>query len=915
MRLLIVVYGLFLVVGCTPGPFIKSNKLPLSITAPAGNRYCKLEPTGTTILPNGRLIRPMGTTYRIAPHPYGLALSKDGSVAVTANSGNRPFSITIIHRPFSEQPEIRQVPEGAQNNSNVLEDVFMGLAITADNKSVWVSGGISNKIYLFDLQSGSKIDSVPCQQPDNPDGYLGDLCLNADESRLYVCDQSNFEVLTIDTKQKKVLYRTKVGRYPFGLSLSPSEDRLYVANVGMFEYSPLQPKGALDYTKAPDFAPIRFGSDSMQYGYETESYIVPALGDPNAPESFSVWALDLKLDQPKVIHKIKTGFLVGEKIDGIPAVGGSSPNSIVSTDEFVYVTNGNNDCVSVINARKGRVEKQLFLHPLPTLKNKRGVIPFGITISPDKNKLYVAASGINAIATIDLKKHKVTGYLPVGWFPSKLAVSPDGKQVIVANAKGFGSGPNGGFTFKEGPEGTYIGHLMKGSITVLNLPNKLELSQRTTQVLENNFKVEDKKKEQLHPILNENGPIKHIVFISKENRTYDEVFGQVIMGKGDSSLARYGMHRTFSNQNGSKKVENAHVMPNHLALASQFTISDNFYVDSDHSADGHRWLACNYPNQWLETSVASDYGGHRSTRMGGKAKGQYAWTGGAGAIFPEDYNEAGALWDHLERNKIDFFNFGFGTEMGSNLSDSTMKYTGQKVLVNFPIPGPLYHRSSRKYATYNMAIPDQFRADMFMEEFTEKWLSGQARMPSILTIMLPQDHGAGERPEAGYPFRESYMADNDLALGRVIEFLSHTPYWKEMAIVVTEDDAQDGQDHVDAHRSILMIISPWAKKGYVTHDHTSFGSIFKTFWNILGIPSLNQYDSAATDFRDAFSDKPDFTPYNALSPDPRVLNPSQLLSPFDKNFDWKSVLESPELDKVEDFINQKKLQQNNHSPK
>jgi hypothetical protein len=160
-----------------------------------------------------------------------------------------------------------------------------------------------------------------------------------------------------------------------------------------------------------------------------------------------------------------------------------------------------------------------------------------------------------------------------------------------------------------------------------------------------------------------------------------------------------------------------------------------------------------------------------------------------------------------------------------------------------------------------MAIPDQFRADMFIDEFKEKWLSGGEKMPQMLTILLPNDHGAGERPEAGYPFRESYMADNDLALGRIVEFLSQTPYWKEMAIVVTEDDAQDGRDHVDAHRSLLQVYSPYARRNHVSHTHYSFGSIFKTFWNILGTPYLNQYDAAAADLSDFFTNQPDFTPY------------------------------------------------------
>jgi hypothetical protein len=205
-----------------------------------------------------------------------------------------------------------------------------------------------------------------------------------------------------------------------------------------------------------------------------------------------------------------------------------------------------------------------------------------------------------------------------------------------------------------------------------------------------------------------------------------------------------------------------------------------------------------------------------------------------------------------------------------------------------------------------MAIPDQFRIDMFVKEFNEKWMSGEDPMPALITVIIPNDHGAGDRPEAGFPYRESYMADNDLAVGRIVEFLSHTPYWENMMIVITEDDAQNGVDHIDAHRSLLMVISPYVKRDYVSHKHYSFGSLFKTFWNILGLPYLNQYDAGATDLADFFTDHPDFTPYSALNVDERIFKPQEALDPFDEDFDWTAVEESPELDNVDDMLNESK---------
>ncbi|NUO00243.1 MAG: bifunctional YncE family protein/alkaline phosphatase family protein [Saprospiraceae bacterium] len=905
--------GLFLFIQACSTPQITGSWL---IEPPAGDRYCQIDVDGATIIPNGRMVMPMGQTVRIAPHPFGLALSPDGSVAVTANSGNRPFSITILENPASGRPNIRQVPKGALSDKNLLEDVFMGLAVTPDNQRVWVAGGQANKLFLFDLKTGAKLDSIVCAQPTHADGYIGDLVLSRDGNTLYACDQSNFRLIIADTRSRKVLHYVPVGRYPFGVTLSPDEKTVYVANVGMFEYQLIRHADtSLHQQTAIDFSASAFNSKEMRQGYQEGEAVVPGLGDPNAPESFSVWAVDVSATGPKVIHRIKTGFLVGEKIEGIPAVGGSGPNSLVATDQYVFVTNGNNDCISVIEPARGRVVKNIFLKPLLQLNRFRGVIPFGMALSPDKKRLYVAESGLNAIAVVDVPTLEVVGHLPVGWFPSKVAVSPDGKKLYVANAKGYGSGPNGGYTFKEGPEGSYVGHLMHGSVTMLDIPNDKDLPLYTQQVLDHNFKltpVSDpglaKRAGNPVPLFpgQKQSPIKYIVFISKENRTYDEVFGQVKQGKGDPEIARYGYNRTFSNRDKSISVEGATIMPNHLALAQRFGIADNFYVDADHSADGHRWLVNTYPNQWVETNVPAGYGGTRDVKTNSKEPGKFGWTGSAGAIFPEDYNEAGSMWEHLERNGISFYNWGFGTEMPSNLADSTMKYFGQKVLVNYPVPAPLFVNTSQRYPTYNMAIPDQFRADLLMEEFREKWLNTTEKMPQMLTILLPNDHGAGERPAAGYPFRESYMADNDLALGRIVEFLSRTPYWKEMAIFVTEDDAQDGRDHVDAHRSLLMVYSPWAKRNFVSHKHYSFGSIFKTFWNILGTPYLNQYDAAAADLSDFFTNQPDFTPYQALPVDTRVLDPQKLLTPFDEKFDWKSVLESPVLDKVDDFIQEKK---------
>jgi YVTN family beta-propeller protein len=718
-------------------------------------------------------------------------------------------------------------------------------------------------------------------------------------------------LIVIDTKVKKIVASVKTGRYPFGVIVSPDGQKVYVANVGMFEYSKIgNIEAEKDYKKALDFPPFGFGTEEMKKGTRINSHDIPGLGEPNVPESFSVWSFSIKDPaKPRILAKIKTGVPVGKIIEGIPAVGGASPNSLAVTDRYVFVSNGTNDNISVIDITHDTILVEIPLKLDPAVRQFRGVIPFGLAVSPDQKRLFVAESGVNAIGVIDIPTTKVIGHIPAGWFPSKLEVTPDGKTLVVSNAKGFGSGPNGGKTFREGKGGSYIGNLMKGTVSVMPIPDDKKLAALTQKVIDNNYRIEDYSKIQKQRIGNpipvfggeKESPIKYLVFISKENRTYDEIFGQVKKGTGDPSIARYGHSATFTNRKKTSKVENATVMPNHLKLVTDFAMSDNFYVDSDVSADGHRWLVNTYPNEWVEATVPASYGGNRSYDPKSKAPGSLGMNGSAGAIYPEDYNEAGSMWDHLERNKVDFYNFGFGVMFEPSFYDESYKYTGVKHYVNFPLPLPMFSRTSKTFPTFNMAIPDQFRIHQFIKEFDDKWIKPKINLPSVITVIIPNDHGADERPDAGYPFRESYMADNDLAIGRIVEYLSHTPYWKNMAIVITEDDAQNGIDHIDAHRSVLMVISPYIKRNYVSKVHYSFGSIFKTFWNVLGMPYLNQYDAAANDFADLFTATPDFTPYTAVPVDPRIFDPEKALTPLDEKFDWQAVKNSPLIDDVKDM--------------
>jgi DNA-binding beta-propeller fold protein YncE len=476
-----------------------SPKLKI-VSSPSGSLYTRITKTGKTILPNGRLITPCGKSVEVAPHPFGLTLSLDGTIAVTANSGISPISVSIIKNLKSDHPLVLQVPPGPSSDEGVLASVFMGLAISPDNRIVYVAGGQANKIYSFSVETGAKLDSVDCSVNENgqktSDGYIGDMKLSADGRYLYAVDQMLFRLIVIDTQQKKMIGSANTGRFPFGIILSLDQQKVYVANVGMFAYSKIgNIEAEKDYKNALAFPPFGFGTEEMKKGTRINSLDIPGLGDSNVPESFSVWSYSVKNpEKPVVQAKIKTGVLVGEAIEGIPAVGGASPNSLAVTDRYVFVSNGTNDNISVIDLIHDTIAAEIPLKLHQAVKQFRGVIPFGLAVSPDQKRLFVAESGINAIGVIDIQKLKVIGHIPTGWFPSKLEVTPDGNTLVVSNAKGFGSGPNGGKSFQEGKAGSYIGNLMKGTVEVMDIPDDKKLGKLTEQVISNNYRIENYRK-------------------------------------------------------------------------------------------------------------------------------------------------------------------------------------------------------------------------------------------------------------------------------------------------------------------------------------------------------------------------------------------------------------------------------------
>jgi len=250
------------------------------------------------------------------------------------------------------------------------------------------------------------------------------------------------------------------------------------------------------------------------------------------------------------------------------------------------------------------------------------------------------------------------------------------------------------------------------------------------------------------------------------------------------------------------------------------------------------------------------------------------------SVHPEDQLEAGTIWHHFERHGISFRNFGEGFELAGNEEEKGEEPTGSRFLTNVSMPDPLYRNTSREYPGFNMNIPDQFRASQFIGEIQKMYGESKAPLPQVLFIHLPNDHMAKPRPTDGYPYEASFVADNDYALGRIIDFLSHSPWWREMAIFITEDDAQGGRDHIDAHRTVFLGVGPYFKRNYVSHVNSSFPGMLKTVFRLLRLPPLNLFDATAADLSDCFTETPDFTPYGALSIDSRLFDPAKAREPL-----------------------------------
>lgn len=848
------------------------------VCASAGALRAQIDLKAT--LPNGRQIDPVGKWIPVAPYPFALAVRPDGRQVAVPSIGF-PFALNVVDDPASEHPITRRLPATKGNDPTV--EVDAGVAYSPDGKQLYVSTGDSGKVRVYDTaewkaaREGSLDGNV--EGRDFQKSFAGALTISNDGRLLFVVDEGNWRIVVMDAETMKLVGCVETGRYPFGLALSPDGSKLYVTNTGLFEYQTIpgvgkgkHPAGGLRF---PAFG---YPSHASREGAVAEGKRVPGLGDENSEDGSSLWTVDIRdPSKPVVRAKLRLGGRIVESGEG--EVGGAAPTGLAAASDAVYVALSHEDSVVRISPDGVRVLAEAPLSPFQGQQFEdahhrllRGVMPSGVAVRDDR--VYVAESGINAVAVLDSPKMTVIEHIPVGWNPAAVALDESGKNLFAVNAKGRGAGPNGG-KGHDPQAPTYIGSLELGSLSALSLEHLAAPAELTRRVIALNT-VNAAGRTKLPRL-------KHCFLVIRENRTFDEVLGDLPGVNGDASLARYGMDGWEANEDKVERKQAMHspamhlrVTPNLHALAKQFAISDNFYVDSDVSADGHRWVVGINPTMFFNTAWTSNYGGRRHEDARAKQPGRRALFGGSDGPMPEDEPQFGSLWEHVAAGGAGapgILNYGEGLEIEGNDERAGAEPEGQRLLLNTPVPEPVFESTDRHFPTFNLGIPDQMRVAEFERDFGRRMAAG--KIPGLIVIRLPNDHTADPRPKDGYPFRASYVADNDLALGRIVAFLSKTPIWKESAVFVTEDDAQGGVDHIDAHRSILLVASPWVKAGTVAHGHSSMGSIIKTIDELLGLGPLNLEDALAGDLSEMFDSAPHDGGFTAIQPDARVFVPAR----------------------------------------
>jgi len=760
------------------------------------------QPDGRVVVPTNQVLDPAGFQVEFPGRPTDLALSPDGNLLAVMNSD----SLVLMRVRDRAIMQTLPLPRGGHT--------FVGIVWAPDGSSIYTSG-TKDEINRFKIQGGVATLEQAISLP-GPGGQgnpvPGGVALSADGGTLYVCLSRNNTLGVVDTKSSVLKAEIAVGVAPYGVALSGQ--KAYVTNWGG------RHPGEGDRVATTSGTPMVVDPATGVASSGTVSVVDLAQGKENSP------------------------FAVGLHPCGV----------VLNRDASrLFVANANSDTVSVIDAASNRTVETIAVAPEEGLPF--GSAPNALALSPDGHTLYVANGGNNAVAVVRLgalaggaeaeQVSRVVGFIPTGWYPGSVRVSDDGKAIFVANVKGVGSLniPSGRDQPRE--QVAHNVHQALGSISIIPVPDAATLARYTKRVAQNNRQAialsgarSDRPRGKPVPVplrRGERSVFDHVVYIIKENRTYDQMLGDMPEGNGDPSLVHFGEE----------------VTPNHHELAREFVLLDNFYCSGVLSADGHQWTDEAYVTDYLEKS------------FGGFERSYPYWGGDALA-----YASSGFLWDNALRHGRTFRDYGEfvlaeilpGQATWSEIYADYLAATSKIKIRATTTVDSIRPYLCPTYIGFPNKVQDVYRAREFIKELRE--FDAKGELPNLIMMLLPNDHTAGTRP--GYPTPRAAVADNDLALGRIVEAISHSRFWPKTCIFVVEDDPQAGLDHVDGHRSVAFVISPYTRRHAVDSDNYNQTSVVRTIELILGLPPMNQFDLSAAAMASCFAEKPVFTPYEAV---------------------------------------------------
>jgi YVTN family beta-propeller protein len=538
---------------------------------------------------------------------------------------------------------------------------------------------------------------------------------------------------------------------------------------------------------------------------------------------------------------------------------GEHPNAMALTKDGkrLFVACANTNAVWAVDVAAGKSVEQISVAMYP--QAPMGSTPNHVSLSPDEKRLLVANADNNTVAVIDVGKEgasQVEGFVPTGWYPTAAMFSRDGQQLFVLSGKGLTSVANPRYGIRPLPGGAaqYIGAMLTGTLSIVPTPDRTQLQTMTRMALSVTPYSDDRRlapagAPAASPIprrVGDPSPIKHVFYVIRENRTFDQVFGDLDRGNADPTLCLFGDAIT----------------PNAHAIAREFGVLDNFYVDAEVSYDGHAFSTGAYASDIVEKFWPTNYAARGAAYLSegtGKMRNAYG-----NVAAPQN----GYIWDACIRKSLPVMSYGEFTHFGPGSEEDRV---AGKVPAIASVPG-LEGRINPAYPPWDLMIRDNYRVDVWLKDFTADEAKGQ--VPALSIIRIGNDHTNGTRP--GMPTPRAMVAENDLALGRVVETISKSRVWNESAIFVLEDDAQAGPDHVDAHRSPALVVSPFSKRRQVDNTLYTTSGMLRTMELILGLPPMSQYDAAATPMYNAFQPTPVLTPFQHV--EPRI--------PLDEKNEW-----------------------------